>query len=66
MKKVVYCENCKSIIKRNGAFTAELSRRLKVGEIELPEMEQVVVKLCRPCAFKAGYKVKGENHADNG
>lgn len=57
MKKVSRCGNCKRIVKTNGSFTAELTENRLVNGMEMPE-SQSVIKLCRPCAFGAGYKVK--------
>lgn len=58
MKQVVRCGNCGSIIKRNGSFTAQLTEKPMVNGMQMPETKSII-KLCRPCASKAGYKVKG-------
>jgi hypothetical protein len=58
MKQVTLCGGCGKVIRVAGSFTAELTRNKKVGDIELPETEKRVIKLCRKCAEEAGYKVK--------
>ena len=58
MKQVVNCGSCSRVIRRAGSFTAMLNRRVKVGDVELADFEQVKISLCRECADLAGYKVK--------
>ena len=60
MKQVVRCGNCNNIIKRNGSFTAMLTEMPTVNGMKMPEIK-LTIKLCRECAAKAGYKVKGES-----
>ena len=56
MKRVTRCFNCKNIIRLQGSFTAKLE------EPELTNGRLVdVIRLCRDCSAKAGYKVKGIN-----
>lgn len=53
-KRVSRCFNCKQVVRLAGSFTA------KLDEPELTNGRLVeTIKLCRPCASKAGYKVKG-------
>jgi hypothetical protein len=59
MKQVILCEGCKTIIRKAGSFTAELTRPVNINGINIPgQTEKVVVSLCRECAGRAGYKVK--------
>ena len=53
MKKVSKCFNCGNVIRTYGSFTAKLE------EPELVNGRLIdVIKLCRDCSKKAGYKVK--------
>lgn len=57
MKQVVRCGNCGTVIRRNGSFTAQLTEKPVVNGMQMPEIQRII-KLCRDCASKAGYKVK--------
>ena len=58
MKQVIICYGCSKVIRKAGSFKAELTQRMKVGEVTLAEYETFKISLCRPCAKEAGYKVK--------
>lgn len=61
MKQVVYCENCKKIIRRQGSFNALLERDQVLNGMRTGQIEKVKIRLCRNCTFEAGYKVKEKN-----
>lgn len=61
MKQVVKCLGCDKIVRLYGSFKVRLKDRVKLmltGEIKEFEVEG---KICRKCAFEAGYKVKGQD-----
>ena len=58
MKVAVQCLGCGKLIRYYGSFSVRLKERTKVlltGEVK---EQDVVGKICRECAIKAGYKVK--------
>lgn len=65
MKQVQMCSICETITRTSHLYTAQLTRNKKYGEIELPETEKVIIKLCRNCADEAGYKVGGKHDSNN-
>jgi hypothetical protein len=59
MKKVTKCGSCETIIRVSGSFTAEITEPVIIGEYDTGQERTTIIKLCRPCASRAGYKVKG-------
>ena len=63
MKQVIRCGGCNKVIRRNGSFTAELEEEQMVWDevagLNRKRMVKTKIKLCRPCADEAGYKVRG-------
>ena len=53
------------MIRKIGSYTAQLTQQKIIGEIVLDEMEQKIIKLCKPCYIEAGYKPRGHNDQTN-
>ena len=58
MKQVTRCANCQQIVKKLGSFNAMLEEEEIIGGVKTGKEVKKKVNLCRPCAKKAGYKVK--------
>ena len=58
MKIVVRCVNCERVIRKHGSFTAKLEHKTSNKDTGDEQISKTVIKLCRPCAKEAGYKVK--------
>ena len=62
MKQVIKCSGCETIIRKAGSFNAEISEIGVVTDqfgMSERKLMKTKVSLCRECARKAGYKVKG-------
>lgn len=70
MKVTVRCANCNQIIRRSGCYRVKLLGIVSEVHVErgiLDSVEKTVWKdveekiwLCKPCAFRAGYKERGK------